>query len=79
MSLETTAALAALVPPHATLISESGIQTREDVEFLQRNGAKGVLIGETFMRRANVGDAVHDLMGPILQAAEPNNNAKGTT
>ena len=79
VSLETTAALAALVPPHATLISESGIQTREDVEFLQRNGAKGVLIGETFMRRANVGDAVHDLMGPILQAAEPNNNAKGTT
>ncbi|MUG85606.1 indole-3-glycerol phosphate synthase TrpC [Paenibacillus timonensis] len=79
VSLETTAALAALVPPHATLISESGIQTREDVEFLQRNGAKGVLIGETFMRRANVGDVVHDLMGPILQAAEPNNNAKGTT
>lgn len=79
VSLETTAALAALVPPHATLISESGIQTREDVEFLQRNDAKGVLIGETFMRRANVGDAVHDLMGPILQAAEPNNNAKGTT
>ncbi|WP_339816576.1 indole-3-glycerol phosphate synthase TrpC [Paenibacillus sp. FSL R7-0216] len=79
VSLETTTALAALVPPHATLISESGIQTREDVEFLQRNGAKGVLIGETFMRRANVGDAVHDLMGPILQAAEQNNNAKGTT
>ncbi|MBW4838910.1 MAG: indole-3-glycerol phosphate synthase TrpC [Paenibacillaceae bacterium] len=79
VSLETTTALAALVPQHATLISESGIQTREDVEFLQKNGAQGVLIGETFMRRDNVGDAVHDLMGPVFQAAEPDKNAEGTT
>lgn len=79
VSLETTAALAERVPPHATLISESGIQTREDVEFLQRNGAQGVLIGETFMRRDIVGEAVHDLMEPAQRAGELDNYAEGTT
>ncbi|WP_059043387.1 indole-3-glycerol phosphate synthase TrpC [Paenibacillus rubinfantis] len=79
VSLETTAALAELVPSDVTLISESGIQTREDVEFLQRTGARGVLIGETFMRRENVGDAVYDLMGLLLKAGEPQFDREGTT
>lgn len=79
VSLEKTAALAELVPSDATLISESGIRTREDVDYLRRTGARGVLIGETFMRRENVGDAVHDLMGPLLQAGEPEFDAEGTT
>lgn len=79
VSLETTAALAELVPSNATLISESGIQTREDIERLQRTGAQGVLIGETFMRRENVGDAVHDLMGPLRAAEATEFDAEGTT
>ncbi|MDU2239595.1 MAG: indole-3-glycerol phosphate synthase TrpC [Paenibacillus sp.] len=79
VSLETTAALAELVPSNATLISESGIQTREDIERLQRTGAQGVLIGETFMRRENVGDEVHDLMGPLRAAEATEFDAEGTT
>lgn len=71
VSLETTAALAELVPPEVTLISESGIRTREDITYLAANGAKGVLIGETFMRQAVVGKAVHELMGPLPEAAAP--------
>ncbi|RRJ66327.1 indole-3-glycerol phosphate synthase TrpC [Paenibacillus oralis] len=71
VSLETTAALAELVPPEVTLISESGIRTQEDLSYLAANGAKGVLIGETFMRQADVGKAVHDLMGPLPAAAAP--------
>lgn len=63
--LETTAALAALVPPDVTLISESGISSKEDIAYLTQAGAKGVLIGETFMRREEVGEAIHDLLGPI--------------
>lgn len=79
VSLETTAVLAELVPSYATLISESGIQTREDIELLKRTGAQGVLIGETFMRRENVGDAVHDLMGPLREAEATKFDAEGTT
>lgn len=64
-SLETTAMLAKRIPKEIALISESGIRTKEDMDFLTVNGAKGVLIGETFMRREKVEEAVYELMGPI--------------
>ncbi|WP_334077120.1 indole-3-glycerol phosphate synthase TrpC [Paenibacillus sanfengchensis] len=65
-SLETTSALSAQVPANITLISESGIRTREDIAFLMRSGgARGVLIGETFMRQERVDEAVCELLGPL--------------
>ncbi|WP_410768365.1 indole-3-glycerol phosphate synthase TrpC [Fontibacillus sp. BL9] len=64
-SLETTAALAELVPPDITLISESGIRNREDIDYLLASKAKGVLIGETFMRNEHVDEGIHELMGPV--------------
>ncbi|MEF2964346.1 indole-3-glycerol phosphate synthase TrpC [Paenibacillus sp. M1] len=66
-SLTTTSALAELVPSDVTLISESGIRTRADIEFLLGAGAKGVLIGETFMRKERVEEGVYELMGPAMQ------------
>lgn len=67
--LETTARLAGLVPPEVTLISESGIQTKEDIAYLTSAGAGGVLIGETFMRKTHVDKAVIDLLGPLEDRA----------
>ncbi|MNE51502.1 Indole-3-glycerol phosphate synthase [compost metagenome] len=69
-SLETTESLAAMVPPDVTLISESGIRTREDIEYLSQVGAKGVLIGETFMRQEKVDQAVVDLLGPVTRSGQ---------
>ncbi|WP_018751397.1 indole-3-glycerol phosphate synthase TrpC [Paenibacillus sanguinis] len=66
VSLDTTAALAQLVPSDVTLISESGISSRQDIEYLSGKGANGVLIGETFMRREHIGEAVQELLGPVL-------------
>lgn len=43
----------AMVPPEILFVSESGIQTRQDVEVLERNGTNAVLIGETLMRAAD--------------------------
>ncbi len=68
-SLETTASLAELVPPEVTLISESGIRSREDIEFLMRAKAQGVLIGETLMRKERVEEGIYELMGPILSGS----------
>lgn len=65
--LETTARLAGLVPPEVTLISESGIRSKEDIAYLTSVGAGGVLIGETFMGREHVDEAVIDLLGPLEQ------------
>ncbi|MNW32636.1 Indole-3-glycerol phosphate synthase [compost metagenome] len=66
-SLETTETLATMVPEDVTLISESGIRTREDIEYLGKAGANGVLIGETFMRQEAVDQAVVDLLGPVTR------------
>lgn len=39
-----------LVPEDITFVSESGIQSKEDILKLAANGTDGVLIGETMMR-----------------------------
>ncbi|WP_110932501.1 indole-3-glycerol phosphate synthase TrpC [Paenibacillus bouchesdurhonensis] len=62
-TLQVTADLAKQIPDDVTLISESGIQTPGDIQFLADCGAKGVLIGETFMRQPDVEQAVYDVMG----------------
>ncbi|MBP1999548.1 indole-3-glycerol phosphate synthase [Paenibacillus shirakamiensis] len=69
-SLSTTEELSKLIPEGITLISESGISTREELSFLKKCGAQGVLIGETFMRHTDVGLAVTELMDAALSQAE---------
>lgn len=63
--IKVTAELSRSVPSGVTLISESGITGPADIDYLALNGAQGVLIGETFMRRDNITEAVMDLMGPV--------------
>lgn len=63
--LKTTETLMQHVPSHIKLISESGIHTQEDVSYLKRVGAGGLLIGESFMRKPDVGAAINDLLGPL--------------
>ena len=50
VSLQTSIELAAIAPQDAILISESGIETRHDIERLQAVGYRGFLIGESLMR-----------------------------
>jgi len=46
----------------ATLIAESGIFTKGDIERLAKDGAQGYLIGESFMRQDDVVGAVKVLL-----------------
>lgn len=64
-SLVTTTELAALVPQGVPVISESGIAGPMDIDYLRMTGAHGVLVGEYFMRQANVEDAVNGLLGAL--------------
>lgn len=64
--LETSLRLAALAPADATLVAESGLRTRADIERLQSAGYRAFLIGETLMR---AGDPVATLRE--LQGLEP--------
>lgn len=63
--LKTTETLIGHMPQNVTVISESGIAGKSDMDYLQSIGAHGVLIGEHFMRHDNVGQAVDDLMGVV--------------
>jgi len=44
------------------LISESGIKTAEEIKSLKKIGINSFLIGEHFMRQANIGEAVENIL-----------------
>ncbi|MEK5031400.1 indole-3-glycerol phosphate synthase TrpC [Paenibacillus sp. FSL R7-0302] len=64
-SLSATEELAALLPAGLPVISESGITGPEDIAYLRKTRATGVLVGEYLMRQPDVEQAVHQLLGPL--------------
>ena len=46
-----------------TLVAESGIHTRADVERLQQCGAKAILVGESLIKGGDIGTKVRELIG----------------
>ena len=60
--LETSLELAAELPKTITLVSESGIRTREDIDRLRAAGFHAFLIGEELMRAENEGSALKALV-----------------
>lgn len=60
--LEHTLELAASVPSHCCLVSESGIHTRADVLRLQQAGVRAILVGETLMRAPDIGEKLDELV-----------------
>jgi indole-3-glycerol phosphate synthase len=63
VDLETSLRLADLAPGDATLVAESGLRTRADIERLQSAGYRAFLIGETLMRAADPQAALAALQG----------------
>ena len=63
VSLDTTLALRALVPSDRILVTESGIQTRDDVLRMGAAGVNAFLVGEAFMRAPEPGEALAALFG----------------
>jgi indole-3-glycerol phosphate synthase len=58
VSLDTTLGLKAQVPADRLLITESGIQTRDDVLRMGAAGVNAFLVGEAFMRAPEPGEAL---------------------
>ncbi|MCF6289116.1 MAG: indole-3-glycerol phosphate synthase TrpC [Proteobacteria bacterium] len=54
-SLDTSVALAKLIPADKIVISESGIHSADDIKMLQTHGINTFLIGEACMRKDNPG------------------------
>ncbi|WP_447555869.1 indole-3-glycerol phosphate synthase TrpC [Vreelandella sp. EE22] len=59
--LETTLSLLSCIPDDVTVITESGILTRDDVARMRENKVNGFLVGEAFMRQDDPGLALNQL------------------
>ena len=63
VSLDTTFGLLQDIPDDRTVVSESGIGTRDDVVRLEAAGVDAVLVGESLMREQDIGKKVKELLG----------------
>ncbi|MAM71618.1 MAG: indole-3-glycerol-phosphate synthase [Gammaproteobacteria bacterium] len=60
-SLETTYRLLKNIPEDIGVISESGINSRDDVDEMKEHGVYGFLVGETFMRASDPGKKLNEM------------------
>lgn len=60
-SLKVTYDLLSEIPAGTSVITESGILAREDVEEMMAHGVFGFLVGESFMRAADPGAKLQEL------------------
>ena len=63
--VENSFRLAALLPPDAVKVSESGISNPHTVRALRAAGFNGFLIGENFMKTAAPGQALHEFISEL--------------
>lgn len=61
VDLNTTKDLIKYIPSHIKVISESGIQSVDDIKMLKSLGVSGVLIGETLMRNLKNEEMLNEL------------------
>ncbi|MCX5846276.1 MAG: indole-3-glycerol phosphate synthase TrpC [Deltaproteobacteria bacterium] len=61
--LSTSFNIAQHIPADKVIISESGINTREDIEMLMKAGIHAFLIGESLMCSQNIGLKLKELRG----------------
>ena len=62
MTLDTTLGLLQNVPTDRLLVTESGVLVKADVERMRGAGVSAFLVGEAFMRAADPGQALADLL-----------------
>ncbi len=64
VDLKVTERLSRQIPKDRVVVSESGIRSRADVEFIQAQGVHAILVGEELMGSEDIGKRVKELMGP---------------
>lgn len=62
--LATTIALREHIPPDVTVVAESGIHSRDDVRRLRAANVHAFLVGTAFMRHADPGAALREIIEP---------------
>lgn len=76
VSLDVSLELAELIPSECIKVSESGLKDTQAIEALWNAGYKGFLIGETFMKTQDPGEACQQMMDEILSLAQFSNSRR---
>lgn len=63
VSIKTSVALAKEIPKNRIVVSESGINSHEDIIALKEHGINAFLIGESLMREEDIGKKLKELIG----------------
>ncbi len=63
VNLETTLTLCPLIPRTVTVVSESGIRSREEVQRLEEAGVDAVLVGERLVTSPDPAATIAELLG----------------
>jgi indole-3-glycerol phosphate synthase len=63
INLNTTLELLKDIPGGKTVVSESGIERREDLDFLANTRVDALLVGTVFMKAEDIGQKVKELFG----------------
>ena len=63
VDLGTTLRMAELVEDRQVLVSESGINTRDDIKKLEEAGVRAVLVGESLMRSDDIAAKIKQMFG----------------
>jgi indole-3-glycerol phosphate synthase len=61
--LSTTMSISGIIPEHVLLISESGIQTQNDIKQLKKTRTRAILVGEHLMSSSDINEALQELKG----------------
>src|SRR4030043_14908 len=65
VDINTTFELKKEIPPNKVVVSESGINTREDVKRLEYAGIDSMLVGTAFMEVKDIGKKIDELIGKV--------------
>ena len=65
VSLETSRALATLIPDEFVKVSESGLSDIQSIKILQSIGYQGFLVGENFMKTTQPGSAAQEFISQL--------------
>lgn len=63
VDIQTSIQLCKLIPPGYTIVSESGIRTREHIQLMIDAGISAVLIGETLVTSGDIPATMKELLG----------------
>lgn len=70
VDLEASRTIARILPPHVTGISESGLKTPADLQWMKSLGYQAFLMGERFMIEPDPGAALAQLIASLEGAAQ---------